>query len=195
MKSQTTNRRTDFYSLPANLPVPEDDGACDHIAGTPLPDISLLSTANRVVRLSGIAQRLTILFFYPRTGRPGEPIPVGWDEIPGARGCTPQSCGFRDVYNEFKSLGAEVFGVSTQTTEYQQELVERIHLPYEILSDSEFELTEALKLPTFQFNGMRLLKRTAWVTERGKILKVFYPVFPPNENANQVLSWLTKRQQ
>ena len=185
------NQRTDFYSLPANLPVPQDDGACDHLGGMALPNISLRSTANRIVSLSDIAQGLTVFFFYPRTGRPDEPIPIGWDEIAGARGCTPQSCGFRDVHKEFKKLGAEVFGVSTQTTEYQQELVERTHLPYEILSDSEFALTDALKLPTFQFNGMRLLKRMAWVCEKGRIVKVFYPVFPPNENANHVLSWLT----
>jgi RimJ/RimL family protein N-acetyltransferase/peroxiredoxin len=192
--SNVTKPRDDFYSLPENLPAPANDGACDHLTGMSLPNISLQSTGGRSIHLQELTQKLTVLFFYPRTGRPDEKAPVGWDEIPGARGCTPQSCSFRDSYAEFKKLGAEVYGVSTQTTEYQQELVARIHLPYEVLSDSGFQLTNALRLPTFEFNGMRLLKRMAWVCEGGKIVKVFYPVFPPNESAAQVLEWLKARE-
>jgi peroxiredoxin len=185
--------RVDFYTLPLDLPVPHDDGACDHLTGMALPRINLRSTANRMVDLREAAQALTVFFFYPRTGRPEEPAPLGWDEIPGARGCTPQSFGYRDTHAEFKKLGAQVFGVSTQTTEFQQELVQRIHLPFEVLSDAAFELTNTMKLPTFEFAGMRLLKRMAWVCEGGKIVKVFYPVFPPDRNAGVVLSWLASR--
>ena len=182
--------RDNFYALPKDLPIPQDDGACSHLESTALPSIELRSTANRVVDLSRLTQEPTVFFFYPRTGRPDEPAPVGWDEIAGARGCTPQSCGYRDLYLEFRTLGIQVFGVSTQTTEFQQELVQRIHLPFEILSDVEFKLTETLRLPTFEFSGMRLLKRMAWYCERRKIKKVFYPVFPPNENAEIVLRYL-----
>lgn len=182
--------RDNFYSLPVDLPVPQDDGACDHLTGQSLPDIELHSTANRVVNLSRLTQDPTVLFFYPRTGRPDELAPEGWDEIPGARGCTPQSCGYRDLAAEFWALGFQVFGVSTQTTDFQQELVERIRLPFEILSDSDFVLVDGMKLPTFEFAGERLLKRMAWVCERGKIKKVFYPVFPPDQNAATVLTWI-----
>ena len=182
--------RDNFYALPTDLPVPPDDGACDHLADKALPKIELRTTANRVVDLSYLTQEPTVLFFYPRTGRPDEPAPIGWDEIPGARGCTPQSCGYRDQYADFRALGVQVFGVSTQTTEFQQELVSRIHLPFEVLSDVDFILTDALQLPTFDFSGMRLFKRMAWYCESGKIKKVFYPVFPPNENAATVLEWL-----
>ncbi|MGE0634435.1 MAG: peroxiredoxin, partial [Pseudobdellovibrionaceae bacterium] len=127
---------------------------------------------------------------YPRTGEPSKPAPPDWDLIPGARGCTPQSCGFRDLYREFQSLGFQVFGLSSQDTDYQKEFVNRNHIPFEILSDAEFALTDSLRLPTFVYNGMRLIKRMAWVIEDGKITKVFYPVFPPTENAATVLAWL-----
>lgn len=186
--------RDNFYDLPDDLPVPQDDGACDHLEGQALPNIELRSTANRTVNLARLTQSPTVLFFYPRTGRPDEPAPIGWDEIPGARGCTPQSCGYRDQFAEFRALGFQVFGVSTQTTDFQQELVDRIKLPFEVLSDGEFALTNGMKLPTFEFSGMRLLKRMAWVCEQGKIVKVFYPVFPPQENATQVLGWLKARE-
>lgn len=182
--------RNDFYSLPENLPAPIDDGACSHLEGASLPTIELRSTAGKLVTLAELTRARTVLFFYPRTGRPDEPAPVGWDEIPGARGCTPQSCGYRDLHAEFRAQGAQIFGVSTQTTEYQQELVARIHLPFEVLSDSSFTLTDAMRLPTFGFAGMRLLKRMAWVCEQGRIVKVFYPVFPPSESAAQALNWL-----
>lgn len=182
--------RDNFYSLPTDLPRPTDDGACDHLEGMSLPPIKLSSTDNQILDLAELTLKPTVLFFYPRTGRPDEQAPAGWDEIPGARGCTPQSCGYRDHFSEFKTLGFLVLGVSTQTTEFQQELIQRIHLPFPILSDSEFVLTNTLKLPTFEFNEMRLLKRMAWVCEDGKILKVFYPVFPPDKNAETVITWL-----
>lgn len=182
--------RDNFYSLPADLPRPSDDGACDHLEGMSLPRIKLGSTENRILDLVDLTSNRTILFFYPRTGRPDEQAPLGWDEIPGARGCTPQSCGYRDHFSEFKELGYQVLGISTQTTEFQQELIQRIHLPFPILSDSEFVLTDTLNLPTFEFGGMKLLKRMAWVCEDGKILKVFYPVFPPDKNAETVIAWL-----
>jgi peroxiredoxin len=184
--------RDDFLTLPKNLPVPQDDGACRHLEGMAIPAIELRATSGRVLELSQLTLDPTILFFYPRTGRPDEPVPVDWDEIPGARGCTPQSCGFRDLYKEFRAHGYQVFGVSTQTTEYQREFAERMRIPFEILSDSEFKLTTAMKLPTFEFSGMRLLKRMAWVCEDSHVKKVFYPVFPPDENAVNVLKWLDR---
>jgi peroxiredoxin len=182
--------RTDFYDLPADLPVPRDDGASAHLEGTLLPDLVLRSTSNRQVNLREATQHRTVIFFYPRTGRPDENPPMGWDEIPGARGCTPQSCAFRDLHAEFKKLGVDVYGLSTQTTEYQLELANRIHLPYALLSDAGFKLTNELGLPTFVFGEIRLLKRMAWVCESGKIVKVFYPVFPPDRNAGDVLKWI-----
>jgi peroxiredoxin len=180
----------DPYQLPKDLPVPEDDGACNHLPGKDLPGLALASTAGRTVRLDEAAQSRSVFFFYPRTGRPGVTIPADWDRIPGARGCTPHSCGYRDLHAEFKALGAAVFGVSSQDTEYQRELVRRTNLPYEVLSDREFRLADALRLPTFVFEGVRLIKRLAFVAEKGRIEKVFYPVFPPDRNAEVVLSWL-----
>lgn len=185
--------RDNFYSLPTDLPVPEDDGACQHlVAGTPLPSLELTATSGQQVNLARLTQEPTVLFFYPRTGRPDEPAPVGWDEIAGARGCTPQTCGYRDHYAGFKELGYQVWGVSTQTSEYQRELVRRIQLPFEILSDAEFALTQEMRLPTFEFSGMRLLKRMAWICNQGRITRVFYPVFPPDQNAAMVLEWLRR---
>ena len=182
--------RDSFYSLPKDLPVPQDDGACAHLEGVALPAIELSTTGDRVVRLDRLTQMPTVLFFYPRTGRPDEPAPIEWDIIPGARGCTPQSCGYRDLFGEFKKAGVQIFGVSTQDTVFQQELVQRIHLPFEMISDNDFILGGALKLPTFEFNGMRLFKRMAWFCAQGRIEKVFYPVFPPDKNAEAVLGWL-----
>lgn len=179
----------DLSKLPDNLPIPTDDGACDHLKDKFLPNLKLQTTANRFINLSDL-QKPTVLFFYPRTGEPSKPAPPDWDIIPGARGCTPQSCGFRDLHSEFNSLGYQVFGVSSQSTEYQQEFVTRNHIPFEIISDENFELTETLTLPTFTYNGVKLLKRMAWVVNHGKIETVFYPVFPPNENASRVLEWL-----
>lgn len=180
----------DLYNLPPDLPVPIDDGACDHLPGLLVPSIKIKTTSDTWVELKEIARNPSVIFFYPRTGEPDKPTPPGWDLIPGARGCTPQSCSFRDFYAEFKTAGYEVFGASSQTTDYQKEFVARNHIPFEILSDSEFKLTEALKLPTFTYNGMRLIKRMALVLNDGKVQKVFYPVFPPNENAATVLAWI-----
>jgi peroxiredoxin len=171
--------------------VPADDGACDHLAGAETPPISLPSTKGGAVNLAKVSRKArTVLFFYPRSGRPDEPQIPGWDDIPGARGCTPQSCAFRDHFGEFEELGARVFGVSARDTEYQREFAERTHLPYPLLSDAAFTLTDALRLPTFEHGGMRLIKRLTLVVSEGRTEKVFYPVFPPDKNAEEVLAYL-----
>lgn len=176
--------------LPDVLPVPQDDGAARHLTGARLPDLALPVTDGAQVNLARLGGR-TVAYIYPRTGRPGQPLPEGWDGIPGARGCTPQSCGFRDHFADLKRLGvAQLFGLSTQTTDYQREAVERLHLPFAILSDAELQLTRALKLPTFEVAGMTLIKRMAWVIDDGVIIKVFYPVFPPDQSAEEVIAWL-----
>lgn len=182
----------DLSTIPDGLPEPVDDGACDHLEGRALPGLLLPATSGREVDLSQLLGS-AVLFFYPRTGQPSEPAPPDWDLIPGARGCTPQSCGFRDLFAEFRALGFQVFGVSSQPTAYQKEFVTRNHIPFEILSDEGFALVDRLQLPTFMYNGTRLMKRMAWVIEKGQITKVFYPVFPPNENAQRVLQWLETR--
>ena len=182
----------DLNKLPTDLPVPQDDGACDHLNQMKMPKVALQSTSDREIDLQKQALTPTILFFYPRTGEPDKPAPADWDLIPGARGCTPQSCGFRDLYSAFKNAGYEVFGVSSQDTDYQKEFVARNHIPFEILSDVDFKLTYTFKLPTFEYNGMRLIKRMALVLNEGKIVKVFYPVFPPNKNAETVLNWINR---
>ncbi len=178
-----------MQELPKDLPEPTDDGASDHLPGTRVPSISLMSTAGEPVDLSALPGR-TIVYCYPLTGRPDRELPQGWDEIPGARGCTPQSCAFRDHHEELRMLGARVFGLSTQSTEYQREAVERLHLPYELLSDEDLGFAEALSLPTFEAEGMVLLKRLTMVIDDGRIEKVFYPVFPPDKNAEEVIRWL-----
>ena len=176
--------------LPPNIPVPQDDGAARHLAGMRPPDIALPATSGSDVNLAGLLGR-TVLYIYPRTGVPGVDAPPGWDDIPGARGCTPQSCGFRDHFAELKELGVtHLFGLSTQDTGYQREVAERLHLPFAILSDAKLALTRALKLPTFTTSGMTLLKRAALVVDDGVIAKVFYPVFPPDKNAAEVIAWL-----
>ena len=176
--------------LPPDIPVPQDDGRARHLIGLKLPDVALPATAGGTVNLSKLKGR-TVLYIYPRTGVPGVDPPPGWDQIPGARGCTPQSCGFRDHFAELKALGvAQVFGLSTQDTDYQREAAERLHLPFPILSDAELKFTRALKLPTFSVAGMMLLKRMALVVDDGVITKVFYPVFPPDKNATEVVAWL-----
>jgi peroxiredoxin len=179
-----------LMQLPNNLPVPKDDGACIHLAGMEVPDVQLETTKSRFFNLRAESEKPTVIFFYPRTGEPGEPAPPDWDIIPGARGCTPQSCGFKDLFKEFKSVNVQVYGASSQDSVYQKEFVERMHIPFEILSDRDFQLTEALKLPTFTYNGMRLIKRLALLIDKRTIGKVFYPVFPPNENASTVLDWI-----
>jgi peroxiredoxin len=176
--------------LPDNLPVPKDDGAAKHLFGLRLPDLALSATDGTTVNLSRLAGR-TVVYVYPRTGKPGQPLPTGWDAIPGARGCTPQSCAFRDHYAELKQLGVrQLYGLSTQDLDYQREVAERLHLPFAILSDRELKLTRTLKLPTFEVDGMTLIKRMAWVIDDGVISHVFYPVFPPDKSAVQVIAWL-----
>lgn len=179
--------------LPANLPVPLDDGACDHLPGMRFPGIALHSTKDRNVNLAEIKGERVIVYAYPRTGAPGAAVPANWDEIPGARGCTPQSCSMRDHYNEVKALGGEIFGLSTQTTEYQKEMTARLHLPFEVLSDADLKLTRALRLPTFKFNNMELIKRLTLVVKDGTIEKVFYPVFPPDKHGEQIVAWLKRK--
>jgi peroxiredoxin len=183
------NRSDNLYDLPADLPVPVDDGACDHLAGNRLPSLPLLSTRGAWVDLS-LRDARSVIYIYPRTGRPDAEPPQGWNEIPGARGCTPQSCAFRDHYLELKALGAEVFGLSSQDTEYQREAALRLHLPFALLSDEHLEFASALKLPTFEAAGMRLIKRITLIVQNGVIEQVFYPVFPPDKNAGEVIEWL-----
>ena len=183
-------RQLSDFPLPLNLPRPVDDGAADHLRHMPMPRISLPSTAGRMVDLSNLSAPRTAIYCYPMTGVPGVPLPEGWDMIPGARGCTPQTCGFRDRHQELLQLQAEVFGLSTQTTEYQLEMAGRLQVPFEILSDADFRLCDALRLPTFEVDGMQLLKRLTLIIRGGRIEHVFYPVFPPNQNADEVLRWL-----
>jgi peroxiredoxin len=179
-----------FEQLPANLPVPEDDGAADHLGGLPMPSLALHATTGGSVDLTSVASPRAIVYVYPKTGQPGVALPDGWDLIPGARGCTPESCDFRDHHGELRALGAEVFGLSSQRTEYQAEAADRLHLPFALLSDERLELADALRLPTFTVEGERLYRRLSLVLRGGRIEHVFYPVFPPDEHAAQVLSWL-----
>ena len=179
---------TDPYVLPEGLPVPTDDGAADHLTGAELPDLVLPSS------LGGVNVRdFGVLYVYPRTGRPGRPLLPGWDDIPGARGCTPQSCGFRDHAAELAAFGARVAGLSAQSLADQVEFAERNRMPFPVVSDERLELARALGLPTFEVEGLTLYKRLALVAERGRIVKVFYPVFPPDRNARDVLDWLAAR--
>jgi peroxiredoxin len=176
--------------LPPNIPAPQDDGAAKHLASMKLPDLALPATTGAAVNLAKLKGR-TVVYIYPRTGVPGVDAPPGWDDIPGARGCSPQSCGFRDHFGELKRLGvAQLYGLSTQDTAYQQEAATRLHLPFAILSDEKLAFTKAIKLPTFTTAGMTLLKRMALVIDDGVISKAFYPVFPPDKNAAEVIAWL-----
>lgn len=183
----------DLYTLPDNLPIPVDDGACDHLLGSILPSVSLTSTTGEAVDLSARVGTL-VIYFYPMLGRPDSPPLIGWNDIPGARGCTPQTCAFRDSHAELKRLGVEVFGVSAQRLEDQQEAHTRLRLPFTLLNDGQLELTQSLKLPTFEYAGTHLIKRLTIITTGGQIQKVIYPVFPPNDNAREVIAWLTDHQ-
>lgn len=191
---------TDPYSpLPSGLPVPVDDGACRHLPGVKIPPISLRSTKDELVDLSRISKMgRTVVFFFPAAGRPGLPDPNGWSDIPGARGCTPQLCDYREMNSEFQKLGTRVFGASAQRFEDLVEIRQRNRLPYELLSDEELRLATALRLPTFHVEhpvGLVpsvCIKRLTLVLDSGKISKVFYPVFPPNTNASQVLAYLSQ---
>ena len=179
----------DLHRLPDDLPAPQDDGACAHLPGMELPQVPLPATDGASVTLGALAGH-TVVYCYPRTGRPGEPLPTGWNDIPGARGCTPQSCAFRDHHAELRGLGAEVFGLSAQDTAYQREAVARLRLPFALLSDADLAFARALRLPTFTTSGMTLIKRLTLVARDGRIEHVFYPVFPPDRNAAMVVAWL-----
>ena len=190
--------RSDVHTLPPGLPAPVDDGAADHLRGAVVPAVVLPSTSGRAVDLAALTAAPTVLFFYPRTGEKGVSAGPEWDVIPGARGCTPQSCGFRDLHGELGALGVQVAGVSTQTTAYQREFVERNHLPFDLLSDAALELTRALRLPSFEFpvasgGPTTLIRRMAWYVDGGVIQHLWYPVFPPDKNAEMVLGWLRMR--
>ena len=180
---------TNFSELPADLPIPQDDGLSDHLKGMKLPKVVLEASDGRMIELSAIKGRL-VIYCYPMTGRPNVPLPDGWDQIPGARGCTPQSCAFRDHYQELQSLGAEVIGLSVQTTEYQKEMVDRLHLPFPVVSDANYQFQKALNMPTFVTAGMTLLKRVTLVANHGVIEAVHYPIFPSDSDAAWVLDYL-----
>ena len=184
-------RSDDLHTLPDDLPVPVDDGRCDRLPGTRLPAVALMSTGGGTVDLSTV-RGTVVVYCYPRTGRPDREPVEGWNDIPGARGCTPQTCSFRDHHREITDLGARVYGLSAQTTEDQREMVERLHVPFEVLSDAGLAFTRALALPTFTVAGMTLIKRLTLIATAGTIDKVFYPVFPPDRNADEVIGWLSQ---
>lgn len=181
---------TEFSRLPSDLPVPVDDGAADHLRGSAVPEVALPSTQGGELSLADAARGLLVVYVYPRTGTPGMAAPEGWDDIPGARGCTPQSCAFRDAQQELARHGASLIGISTQTPEEQAEFAQREHIPYPLLSDHELVLADRMRLPTFQAGGLQLYKRLTFVAQAGRIVKLFYPVFPPDRNADEVLAWL-----
>lgn len=176
-------------TLPAGLPIPVDDGLAAHLQGLLLPSLEFESTSGKKINLSTIQGRL-VIYIYPLTGQPNVALPAGWDEIPGARGCTPQSCDFSHHHQQLQSLNATVFGLSSQTTDYQAELKSRLHLSFDLLSDNNFQLKQALNLPTFKVGDLLLYKRLTLIAEAQVIQKVFYPVFPPDQHAAQVIDWL-----
>lgn len=178
------------FPLPPDLPRPVDDGAARHLPGMAMPAVSLAATNGKTIDLSKLTAPRTVLYCYPMTGVPGKALPEGWDAIPGARGCTPQTLAFRGHAQDLAELKAEVFGCSTQSTAYQSEMANRLGLPFAILSDAEYKLSDALQLPTFEVEGVRLLKRLTLIIRNGKIEHVFYPVFPSSENAAEVIRWI-----
>lgn len=184
----------DYSELPADLPVPVDDGAASHLTGARLPDVTLGATDGSTVNLSRLAGRW-VIYVYPRTGRPGVAMPDGWDAIPGARGCTPQSCAFRDHFTELQALGTGVLGLSSQDTDDQREARDRLHLPFQLLSDASLALKREMQLPIFMANGMELYRRLTMIVRDGRIETVFYPVFPPDRNAGDVVAWLRESPQ
>ncbi len=178
------------FPLPENLPRPVDDGAAVHLTGKRLPDLGLPSTGGRKILLAQLGQPRTVLYLYPMTGRPGISLPEGWDLIPGARGCAPESCGFRDHYAELQAVGTDVYGLSSQSSDYQTEAAARLQLPFPLLSDESLSLADTLQVPTFSVEHKRLYKRLTMVVVDGRIEHVFYPVFPPDSHADEVLVWL-----
>lgn len=200
--------------LPDDLPVPLDDGGADHLLSMPLPNLSLMATSGTPVNPGALhknrtmaagsdsassdsvkhaTNHATVIYIYPMTGRPDTPLPPGWNDIPGARGCTPQSCSFRDHHAQLQQLNATVYGLSSQSTEYQREAKERLHLPFELLSDEQFAMQQALRLPTFTTADKQLYKRLTLIAIDGIIAMVFYPVFPPGQNADDVIAWLANQ--
>lgn len=180
---------TNVYELPKDLPVPQDDGAANHLIGQRLPSIALTATDGAVIDIGAIVNTV-VIYCYPMTGQPNVPLPDGWDQIPGARGCTPQSCSFRDHYQEIQALGADVIGLSVQNTAYQKEMAERLHLPFPVVSDADYKFQKALSLPIFQVAGMTLLKRITLIAKHGIIEAVHYPVFPSDSDPNWVIERL-----
>ena len=189
MSGEIKREDAGFLTLPANLPRPQNDGACDHLLGTRMPHVPLASTSGRHVDLAAEAG-VVVAYFYPMTGTPGKPLPQGWDAIPGARGCTPQACAFRDHAAELAALGATIFGISVQSPDDQHEAASRLHLPFELLSDEKRDLASALRLPLFTVDGRQLIRRLTLIVEKGRIENVFYPVFPPDTHAAEVATWL-----
>ena len=184
---------TNLNQLPTDLPIPKDDGATAHLKGMRLPSVSLLATNGLSIDI-GAMQGWLVIYCYPMTGQPNVALPDGWDQIPGARGCTPQSCSFRDHYQELQNLGAEVIGLSVQTTEYQKEMVERLHLPFPVVSDANYQFQKALNMPTFVAAGMTLLKRATLIAHNGVIKAVHYPIFPSDSDPAWVINYLQTQQ-
>jgi peroxiredoxin len=190
-KAMPPSAATELTRLPGGLPVPRDDGAAAHLSGLRLPPVTLPATDGSTVRLDARGDGRTVLYVYPLTGRPGVDLPQGWDTIPGARGCTPEACGFRDHHHELCEAGAaRVYGLSSQSVDYQRELVDRLHLPFSMLSDPEFTVRNALGLRTFVADGMSLYRRLTMIIDHASVEHVFYPVFPPDRHAEQVVDWL-----
>ena len=182
-----------IFSIPANLPIPLDDGACEHLENMPMPDVSLLSTDDHEINLSRLSG-WNVIFCYPMTGRPGVAIPEGWVQIPGAAGCTPQVCSYRDNHIELKRNSVGIYGISTQTSEAQKEALNRLELPYPLLSDDGNAFLTALDLPLLEVSGLKLIKRLTLIVKDGVIKKCFYPVFPPDQNVVEVIAWLSENQ-
>jgi len=180
---------TNFNQLPADLPIPQDDGSTNHLKGMQLPNISLDTTTGKPINFSDLKGTL-VIYCYPMTGRPNVALPDGWDQIPGARGCTPQSCSFRDHYQELQAFGAQVLGLSVQSTEYQKEMADRLHLPFPIVSDVSYQFQKALNMPTFIVAGMTLLKRVTLIANHGVIEAVHYPIFPSDSDPAWVINYL-----
>ncbi len=181
---------SDYLKMPDNLPQPNDDGACNYLQGMHLPSVLLVSTDGGMVDLSTRTSHYTVVYVYPMIAKPGVALPESWDMIPGARGCTPQSCNFRDHHHDLQKHNAEIFGLSSQSTQDQKEAVSRLHLPFPLLSDPDLKCAQALRLPTFEIDKKRLLKRVTLIISKQRIVKTFYPVFPPNQSAEMVVDWL-----